>query len=112
LVAAAEQLVLTAVVVNQAIAMIPAVVFQDEPRRGVVQVRPSVPIFGIPKIHLHLGPWQASLDQKPAEPGFHRGFGRRRHRGEALQLSAPEGFRGRQLLTQRRVHGDENFHRR
>jgi hypothetical protein len=69
-------------------------------------------MFVIAEIYLDLRAWQTSLDQKPSETGFHRRFGRRRHRSEALQLSAPERFRRRQLLTQCRVHGDKNFHRR
>jgi hypothetical protein len=110
--AGAEQSILTSIVFDQAIPVVAAVVLQDEPRRGVVKVHPSEPSFVIAEIHLNLRAWQPPLDQKPSKPGLHRRFGRRRHRSEELQLSAPELFRGRQLHTQRRVHGDKNFHRR
>src|ERR1700682_608664 len=90
--AGTEQPILAAIVFDQAIPVVRTVVLEDEPRRGVVKVRSSVPIFVISQIHLYFGPWQAALDQKPSKPCLHRRFGRGRPRSDALPLSAPEAF--------------------
>jgi hypothetical protein len=108
-----DKQVLPAIVFDQSVPVVAAVVLEDESRRGVVEVRPpDEAILAVIEIRLDLWPRQAVLQEKPAKSGLHRRFGRRRHRSEELQLSAPELFRGRQLHTQRRVHGDKNFHRR
>jgi len=59
-----DQQVLPAVVVNETLAVIAPVIFQNESRRRVIEVGPTQePFLRVPKVDLHLWVWQACLNQ-------------------------------------------------
>ena len=67
-----EQAVLPAIVFDQAIAVVGAVVLENESLRGVVKVRSTdESILDVIEVRLDFGAWQAALDEKPSKAGLH-----------------------------------------
>src|SRR5258708_13530680 len=64
-----------AVVIHPPIAVVAAVVLNDQARLRVVKVR-SADEPHVPFVEIRLHPWmgQTCVDQEPAKPGFHRRF--------------------------------------
>lgn len=81
-----EQEVLPAVVFDEAVAVVGAVVFDDQARLRVVEVGAAdEPASGVVESGLDLGMGQPSLSEEPAQAGFHRRLCRRGHLGELSQ---------------------------
>src|SRR5206468_776874 len=75
--AGAEDRVLAPKVFGHAVAMVGAVVLDDQASLRVVEIRPAdKPACSVVKVDLDLRPGKAGLDQQPAESRFHRGFRR------------------------------------
>ncbi len=81
-----NQQVLTAVVFNQPIAMIPAVELEDQALGAIVEVGPpqETPADAA-NVDLNLRPRQACLNQEPPQPGLHGRFRRLCEACEAAQ---------------------------
>jgi hypothetical protein len=64
--------VLPAVVLNEALAVIPPVIFQNESRRRVIQVRPADKLLvAVVEVGLDLRMWKSGLDEQPPKPSLH-----------------------------------------
>ncbi|HEV2028612.1 MAG TPA: hypothetical protein VGS16_08795 [Candidatus Dormibacteraeota bacterium] len=84
-----DQQVLAAIVLNQTVAVIAAVVFENEAPGGVVEIGPTdEPAIAITEIDLDLGTGQSGLDEQPSKPSFHRRFG---GGGQLGQRAKPAG---------------------
>jgi hypothetical protein len=119
-----DEQILTTVVLDKSVAMVAAVVLENQPRRGVVEVDPTnEPTVAIAKIRLDLGPWQSGLNQQPSQARFHRRFRGRRQHGESSQPVctratarragvASQRTPIRETQADRHVHGDQGLDRR
>jgi hypothetical protein len=81
--AGVDEQVLPAVVLNEALAVIAPVIFQNESRRRVIEVSPTDELLtAVAEVGLDLRVWEAGLDEQPSKPCLHRRFGRSREWGE------------------------------
>jgi hypothetical protein len=85
---ALNEQVLPAVVLNEALAVVAPVIFQNESRRRVIEVCPTDELLAaVAEVGLDLRVWEAGLDEQPPKPGLHRRFGRSSKRGKRLEAS-------------------------
>jgi hypothetical protein len=78
-----DEQVLAAIVLDEAVAMVAAVVLENKAGRRVVEVCPrDESAVAVMKIRLNLRARQVGLNQEPSESGFHRRFCGRRQQGE------------------------------
>jgi hypothetical protein len=116
-----DEQVLPAVVLNQALAVIAPVIFQNESRRRVIEVCPTDELLtAVAEVGLHLRVWEAGLDEQPTKPCLHWRFGRSSECGEGSK-SACAGTTVRRLCVvhqtcrvvkacgDRHVDGDESL---
>jgi hypothetical protein len=83
-----DQQVLPAVVLNEALAVIAPVIFQNESRRRVIEVCPTDELLlAVAEVGLDLRVWEAGLDEQPPQPSLHRRFGRSSKRRKRLEAS-------------------------
>jgi hypothetical protein len=108
-----DEQILSAIILDESLAMIAAVVLENELRRGVVQVGPTdEPALGVVEILLDLWSRQAGLDQKPAKPSFHRRFRGSHKPGKRSQLArARATFRCLDIAAQSGRIGEPGTHR-
>ena len=86
--AGVDEQVLPAVVFNEALAVNAPVIFQNESRRRVIEVRPRDELLGaVAEVGLDLGVRKAGLDEQPSKSCLHRRFGRSSKRGKRLEAS-------------------------
>ena len=72
-VARVDEQVLPAVVLNEALAVIAAVILENESRQRVIEVCPSDELLiAVVQVGLDLRVWKSGLDEQPAKPRFHR----------------------------------------
>ncbi len=70
--AGVDEQVLTAVVFNEALAVIAPVIFENESRRRVIEVCPTDELLAaVAEVGLDLGVWEAGLDEQPPKPSLH-----------------------------------------
>jgi len=71
-VACVDEQVLPAVVLNEALAVIAPVIFQNESRRRVIKVCPTDELLAaVAEVSLDLRAWKSGLDEQPPKPSFH-----------------------------------------
>ncbi len=120
-IAGVDEQVLPAVVLDEALAVIASVIFQNESRRRVIEVCPTDELLtAVVEVGLDLRVWEAGLDEQPAKPCLHRRFGRRCECGKRSK-SACSGATVRRLRValqtcrvgkacgDRHVDGDESL---
>jgi hypothetical protein len=75
-------------VLNEALAVIAPVIFDNESRRRVIEVCPTDEVLAaVAEVSLDVRVWQTCLDQQPSKPCLHRRFGRSSKRGKRLEAS-------------------------
>jgi hypothetical protein len=85
----ADEQILAAIVLDQALPMVTTVELDNKPRFGVVEVGPACEMApAIPEVGLDLWLRQTGLNQKPPKASFHRRLRRRRQRDERSHSSS------------------------
>jgi hypothetical protein len=70
--AGVDEQVLPAVVLNEALAVIAPVIFQNEAGRRVIEVCPTDELLAaVAEVSLDLRVWKSGLDEHPPKPSFH-----------------------------------------
>jgi len=70
--AGVDEQVLPPVVLNEALAVIAPVIFQNESRRRVIEVCPADELLtAIAEDGLDLRVWESGLDEQPSKPSLH-----------------------------------------
>jgi hypothetical protein len=70
--AGVDEQVLPAVVLNEALAVIAPVIFDNESRRRVIEVCPTDELLtSITEVGLDLWVWEPGLDEQPPKPRLH-----------------------------------------
>jgi hypothetical protein len=70
--AGVDEQVLPAVVLNEALAVIAPVIFQNESRRRVIEVCPTDELLtAVVEVGLDLRVWESGLDEQPPKPSLH-----------------------------------------
>jgi hypothetical protein len=112
LVSRSQDQILPAVVLDETVSVIEAVVFDHEARRGVIQIRSTnEPTLRVGQVDLDLRPGQSCLQEQPTKPGLHRGLGRlgqRTEGSEALGRGSSQRPLVNQLQSQRAVNQHED----
>jgi hypothetical protein len=70
--AGVDEQVLPAVVLNEALAVIAPVIFQNESRRRVIEVCPTDELLAaVVEVGLDLRVWESGLNEQPPKPSLH-----------------------------------------
>jgi hypothetical protein len=111
---------LAPIIIDKPLPMVTAVVLENKPRLGVIEIYPAHEPTCIAELRLNFGPGQTGLDQDPTKSRFHRRFGWCRQQRKGAQLrsasSATRLFRVSRQSTRvnepfvdRHVDGDQRF---
>jgi hypothetical protein len=82
---------LAPIIIDEPLAMVTAVVLENKPCLGVIQINPAHEPTCIAKRRLNFGPWQTGLDQNPTKSRLHRrlGWGRQQRKGVQSRSASP-----------------------